>query len=518
MSKRITRQQYLDTVVQKLQDPKVDSMLRYGPLGDKTATPLRDDVGMSVTFSNILQTATNLYDRCGGDLFAGALATNFSQVSYGDVSAVQTMGAVDVDIIALSSSLVPFLAIDRAMANPIDTIYFSDLVAVDQYGDPLNGGIAADGTVVGNFQAPINVNTSLLQTSFSETASGTSVTIAATSPIVPGSVNVTATVSGTAYSGSDITKDGKIYLVSEANAVLSAITTVNYKTGTIVVSGLASSDTVTGSYTNDSISDVGGSDVLKVRPEYRAVQLVTKPKSFIFQDNEATSMYMNRILANAAKVTGLTNYTTMQFTRLTNLYTENVNRDLIGTLVSMSAGKTWGTNNTLDVSGYSVASSFAETKNDKISQLFIDSASEFMSTSGVSPTVIVCGSKVASFLINIPLRFVAGPNAMTSLNGFIGTFNGIPVYRHNFIDQTADAATNGDDNNGTATYAHFYMASKLPDNSSGSIAFGEFLPLTRTATAQNFNNPLQNSTGWFSQVAAKSISNNLVNRGRLKLV
>lgn len=500
MAKRVTKQAYIDAVIQKLQDPKVDSALRYGPLGASTHTPLRDDLGMQVTFSNILQQAENLFDRCGGDVLAGALQTNFSQIGFGNVADVRTMGAIDVDILMLANSLVPFVAIDRAMADPIDTVWYSDLVLVDAYNDMAEGD-----TVVGNFQAPINVSTSLRAAAKLDNGSATlnlnggsyvAGSVSAEVILEKDGVQVTA-------KGRDVAKDGNIYFTA-INGVAPASGTIT-ESGSNITIAITAGDGYTlisggVSAIKDSMSNTSGDGIMKVRPEYKAVQLVSKPKQFIFQDNEATAMYMNRILARSAKVTGTASGQTLQFNRLANLYTEDVNRDLIRQLIWMSSNVEAST---LNVGDYTIASSFAETKNDKISQMVIDTCSEFLTRNGVAPSVIVADSKISALLINMPVRFIAGPNAMSQLNGFIGTFNGIPVYRHNFIDQVYAGSTEG----------HFFLSAKTPDNQSGSIAFGEFLPLTKTAQALNFNNPMQNSTGWFAQTAVQTVSKGLVGHG-----
>lgn len=527
MAKKVTKQGYLDAVAQKLSDPKINSMLRYGPMGaDFGGTPLRDDVGLQVTFSNILQLAENLFDRQGGDLLAGAIQTNFSQIGFGDVANVRTVGAVDVDIILQSNSLVPFLSIDRAMPNPIDTIYYSDLVTVDSYN-----GISAGGTVVGNFQAPINISTSLkFYNEASTVAEITSVSSTYTSEqiqkigVVPGSVVVKAISQNKAtyQIARDIPNNtgdgtGSLYWGPVKSTIDNSIVvggdqiltggTVNYNTG--AVSSIATTNTpslVTVSAMKNSWEETTGDGILKVRPDYKAVQLTTKPKQIIFQDNEATSVYMNRILAQASKVSGLTNYTTIQFGRIANLYTEDVNRDLIRNLIMMSNGVE---SFELNIGDYIINSSFAETKNDKVSQLVLDVSSDLMRRTGLAPTVIVVGTKVASVLMNIPIKFVPSAAASTTLNSFIGTFLGIPVYRHNYIDQTIDATIDGDN------LGNFYMGVKLPDNSAGSLAYGEYIPLSKTAEALNFNNPIQNSTAWFSQIGIKQIYPTLVGHGVL---
>jgi hypothetical protein len=96
----IKKQDYLDTVATKLINSQ--AFLAHGPLvndkGEGLGTPLRDEIGVSVSFSNILNIAENFYGaRQGRDVVADyteAAVTNFSGgESYGNVSLVQTMGA-----------------------------------------------------------------------------------------------------------------------------------------------------------------------------------------------------------------------------------------------------------------------------------------------------------------------------------------------------------------------------------------------------------------------------------------
>jgi len=93
------------------------------------------------------------------------------------------------------------------------------------------------------------------------------------------------------------------------------------------------------------------------------------------------------------------------------------------------------------------------------------------------------------------------------LNGYVGSFDGMPIYRHNVLDQLETGSGN----------ANFYMGCKLADNSSGTLVFGEFLPLVQTSTIGDFSNPFQKSTGWFSQVGHRVIQGSLVSHGVVKL-
>lgn len=504
---RITKQSYIDAVSQKL--VKAKDLLMWGPCA-RTGLPLRDETGVAVTFSNLLSIASNHYDRTGGmDVVADAIVNasnnaqqNFSGESYGDVSKVQTMGAIDVSLILQANSLIPFLAVDRAMSNPVDTIYYCDMLAALDSGAGA-GGVNPGDTVSGNFVPP-NSNVRLGPASRTLTTAsvpgGTTTEVYAFGTYLdPGSIQITITSGATTYTGQDFNKDGNLFF--SGGAITSG--TVDYTGGNVTINGLTTGMSVTASVILDTDKDSSGSNILKIRASHIPTQLVSRPKQFIFEEDEHANMYMNRIMAVANKVGGLSDYRDLYFGRLTNMYIDDVNRDLLRLIVSLGSGVT---PIPCDLSGYTASGSFAPTKHDQVAQFFINLRTDFIQRTGVPASVMVCGSTAGALLEDHPTKWVAGPNYYTQLNGFIGTFNGVPVYRHNYLDTLE-----------TPKYATYYLAAKLPDNSSGTLVFGEFLPLVQTSTIGNVANPMQKSTGWFSQVGSIAIQNTLVSKGLIHL-
>lgn len=501
MSKRITRQAYLDAVAQKIDASK--TYLQYGPLDPESSQPLRDEKGLITTFSNIMDVATNHYDFTQGfamrdDCVAQNVA-NFSGgddgETYADVSLVQTMGAIDVTILTQAQSLIPFLAVDRAMSDPVDTIFYANILAINTAG-----GVNANDEVMPNFAPPNpNVNLGPATNSLTVTASTTTASVNFSEYLTPGTVQVSVVRSGTTYVGQDYAKNQTIYF--PGTVALSA--TVNYNTGLVSLAETANGDVITVTALQDVGADTSGSNILKVRAEHIAIQLTAVPKQFIFEENEPANMYMNRIAAKAAKAGAITDYRDLHFQRLTNMYIENVNRDLIRILVTLGAAVTPVN---LNLAAYSVGGSFAMTKDDLVAKFFIDLRTDFLSRTNTPGTVVVTGTQGGALLESHQTKWVPAPNYYSQMNGFIGTFNGVPVYRHNLLDVLA-----------TAGQADFYVGAKLPDNSSGTMVFGEFLPLVQTSTIGNYTNPMQKSTGWFSQVGSIPIQAGLVSHGVVKL-
>jgi hypothetical protein len=499
MARKISEDQYVSTVVGKLE--RATNWLRYGPCPEDGA-PLRDHKGLEQTFSNIINIAKNLYLSKGRNMneeidpFAQQLA-NFSNsggAGYADVSNVTTLGAIDVTILLLANSLVPFLAIDRSMANPADTIYFQNLVAVTG-----TGTVAAGDVVQGNFTPPNTaVTTGPSNLTVSATASGASLAVDYNEYLVPGTVSVTITNnSAQSFTGKDFQADGVIYFNG-----ITAPTTVNYITGIVTVaSGLSAGFVVSTTALLDATKDEAGTNILRIKSQFTNIQLQTQPHQFVFEENEAANMYMAKISQNASRVSGLGDDRSVAFGRLANLYIEDINRKLLQILVP--AGALAAVQVALNLSTYTLTS-FAETKNDLISKFFIDLRTQFIASCNVPASVMVTGTRGASELQNHPTKFTPGPNFYTQLNGFIGTFDGVPIFRSNYLDSLESSTT-----------ATFYMAAKTPDNASGLMAYGEYLPLTQTSTVGNYNNPMQKATGFFSQVGVQLITGLAVARGIL---
>jgi hypothetical protein len=500
----VTKQDYLDAVAQKLVACK--GLLSHGPVVDKDKKPIgnpfRDDIGVSVSFSNVLSIAENFYNaRNGQDVVANytqSAITNFSGgETYGDVSQVQTVGAIDVTIVLLTQSLIPYLAVDRSMNNPVDTIYYANIIA-----DSTAGGVSAGDTVIGNFAPPnanVNLGPALYQQSITAGAVTTTETFNVNQYIVPGTVNIQLLRGGVSYTISDVKKDQILYCNG-----LAIPGTVNYTTGVIILtSGVAQGDVITVNALQDVGADSSGAQILKLRPQHTPVQLVSSPKQFIFNENEAANMYMNKMMAIASRAGGVTDYRALHFGRLTNAYIENINRDLLNALIKIGNAVN---PILLNLGQYAVGGSFSMTKDDVITKFFIDMRSDLLSRTNTPASVCVTGTQGASLLQSVKDRWVAAPNFFTVQNGYVGTFDGMPVYRHNLLDVLQSAGN-----------ADFYMGCKLADNSSGTLVYGEYLPLVQTPTYGNVNNPIQRATGWYSQVGTQVIQSGLVAHGVVTL-
>jgi len=505
MNNKHTLQEYMNAVDGKLH--QAAPWLKKGVLQDRGN--IRDDMGLMHTFSNIKDIAATMWTLNKGRDFVAEEISNFSGAGYSDVSQVSTIGAIDITIITLSTSIIPYLCIDRSMANPVDTIYYSRLVA-DGASEGLTDGV----DVVPNLGAP-NVGSTLGGAKTVTQAAATSGAISTAVDIIPGTIVVTAVQSGNTFTGTDSGSNGLInfspIFVSNApvafvgSIYIGAAGVVNYRTAVITSAGMTSGTTLSVTFLTDQSSSTSGTGLTKVKPVWSPTQLVTRPKQIILEQNALAQANINKILANSASVGIGADYTNIHFTRISTLYTEIVNQDVINQFVALTDAAV----SEIDLTNYNLsgtAQAFSLTKDDIVVRFIINMKSTFRKYNWIDPTVILTGTRGAAELESnnsgkwVPLTGIPGTQ-----NGVCGTWDGMPVFRHSHIDSID-----------TNQYVHFYMAAKQPDNKAATLAFGEFLPLIQTPVVGNFANPLQTAISFYSQVGSKVILPTLFKKGRIK--
>lgn len=535
----VSRKDFIHVIGEKANANK--DLLTYGALGQKMGIKVRDDSGLMHTFSNIYEIANNQYDNNGAhDWVAGGINSNFSASGYSDVSSVTTMGAIDVTIRILAKSLVPHVAVDRALADPKATVYYMNLVATNNVN-----GVKAGDTVVDNF-APIEAP-SLFSQTVKSVATGPELTsdgvvLNLSTLIVPGKVHVRLIKDGDpaknweeaasgkegTYSvihGFDYKSDGVI-VIGGAEVTGS----ISYKgtdgtAGQVTLKGdLTKWDTVVVEAEEDctSITDANtdGDAQLTIKPVWESITLETRPKIINLQQNIHANAVIQKIQARAALLGATANYTALAFNRITSVYMEDVNQDCIKHIVKMAHSDVNKDVKVefLDLSQYKNNKLVArnETLEHLVLRFFVNMTADFLQRTGLQPTVAICGTRGACELMTNLSKFVPSETFNTQQNGFAGTYNGIPVFRHILIDrleerQFSEAAGF---RKGTAqNVATFYLATKQLDNNCGSLVLGEFLPLTQLSTTSNFANLTQVASGFFSQIGITPIQEKLVKKG-----
>lgn len=507
---KISQSEYLNAVRAKLRNPVTRTLLTFG--NTKGVGPaIRDEEGLQRTFSTILKSAENLFALTDGrDDFARHVQNFSNNQGYQAVADVKTVGAIDLTILALSSSLIPFICVDRPMDMPDATLYYNNLVALNNAG-----GVSAGEVVSGNFTPPnrkVNLGSVFTDAVPQLPNDGSTVVIVADKEILKRSIEVVLNVednSGTViktFTGKDYNGDGQILFVPEAYGYISGAV-ADYTTGdgnsaqieVITRNGVPNRITGSVRYQIDSTRTLTGENVLKVAPQWVGVTLNTQPQNIIVEDNLANRMFM----AKANTVAGSKqNVNDTLFTRTKNAFIEYLNNMVLMEMIAHC--NSVSQNIELDLSTYSV-SDFATTKNDLITLFISNIIAKYQGITGLLPTSIITGSYGVSLLSSVPVMWQANPDVAQGINGLAGYFNGMPVYRHNRL------------NGGSALEVEFYMVAKLPDNSSGSMIYGEFLPLTSTGVVSNFQMPTNISNGYFAQSGVKTVMDALIIKGLVHL-
>lgn len=486
----LTQKAYLNAVETKLNDPITKRLMQFGSLS-KDARRIRDEVGMRDARNLVMTSARNLFDATEGRDEVARTVQNFSatDAGYNTVADVKTLGAIDVTILYLCNSLVPYVCMDRALDTPDATIYYNNLIALNNVG-----GVQKGEVVMGNFSAPnlrVDLGSSVTLSGDTVPADGIEFGI----KVIPGTVSVDLKdADGKVVAhGQDYASDGNIYFPVTAGVTKAE---VNYETGKVSITATGANG-FTAVAERDQTASNADDSILRVTPDYVPTQIHTEPKSIIVENNIQSKMYMKKISATAGSNRDMVEDA---FSRTKNVMLEYTN---VLVLSKIKAACT-APSSVLDFSDYD-ASKFASTKADMV-QLFMGALkARFLARSGIEPTAIITGSYGVTLLSSIPGLWTKNPDVPSGPNGLAGYYDNMPVFRHNLI------------NNGVSTIAEIYMVCKLPDNSSGSAIFGEFLPLTGTGAVSNFQVPMKIAEGYFCMNGVKIVSPNLIIKGLIKL-
>jgi len=327
-----------------------------------------------------------------------------------------------------------------------------------------------------------NINSWITATA---TLTGAEITVALAKKVVPGSLTLTFTDDSTGNTYT-MTDDRQGNLVGVAGYLASG--TVTYTTGSVVFQiGAVFTPGVGDTYSIKAIEDVSGTPEFggtpnghnRFKTDLQYFQLNTLPDMLIGESNLVS-------MAAMQKSTGIDPMTFLG-TKLTELFTKVINRNLISALVNGYTG------NTYEIDMATMAPSYNDYRSSLdffASELInVDTALATKSVKGVKATCYVVGTEVGNFFRKTKLIGTFVENKATNyINDLIGTYDGIPVLQH------VDLAT-------TEGYAiHKTLGGEL-----APVARGIFLPLTNTPTVANYNQPTQVATGVFYQEQQKSI-------------
>lgn len=476
--------EYVQQIALKLEQAQKDGMF-------SETLKVRDEEGIMQCFSRLLETASTYYFQDPRKTQDPAIAmANFSMnnstgssLGVSGAANLATMDAMDISIAAAVFSLIPYLAIERDMTSSSTNISYQDIVA--EYA---NGDLAAGETVLGAFQAP---NTKLNMALPTKTGTSTNDSDAATTLTLNlGTAIIPESISAQLISSSDVVStgfdhNGTLYFTGST----AIVSTVNYKTGVISAIDVPAGYTLSVAANIDSTSDTSGTSILTVTPEYTNVLLTATPQLMIFKDNSLKNAYLNKLNVKLAGTNAALDYGQVAIGKLVAIYVHYVNRLVVN--ASISAGQTTYAKEvadglspvTTDISAYTgsgAGTGYADTKFDYIKSFIIELNQRSLDTCGKGITAILTGAKGANKLASCP-DFVKSAD-FQELNAMIGTYDGIPVIRHQNINkiEPLDKKT-----------AYFFGVYKDPSGSAAPVAFGEFLPVQVSDKVANYNNPTQ---------------------------
>ena len=491
----LSLQQYVNKVATKLQNGKKSGMF------DATLK-VRNEEGVMQTFSRLLQTAENYY--CSDPTFSKdpAKATiNFSKQHFATLqpgcplgvsgATQRTMDAMDISIAGAVFSLIPYLAVERDMSASATSISYQDLVAEYAHGD-----IAQGETLLGTFTAPsTKINMAMPIETLDVTASGSGdTTVEFNTAIMPESVTILSNEGSGDKKVVGFDRNGKLYFDGVAGAG-----TVDYHSGTVTFTTVPEGN-IQVAVNLDATSDETGRTILTVTPKYETTMLVATSQLLLFKDNALKNAYLNKLNIKLAGTGATVDYGAMAISKLVNLYITYINNLVVNGILGAWDGEVAAT---ADISGYDVSDK-ASTKYDIIKNLIIELNQAQMDKTGRGITAILTSSRGVNKLSASP-DFVKSAD-FNELNAMVGTYDGIPVIRHQLV--TAQEGSN-------SKKAIFYGIYKDPAGSAAPIAFGEFLPVTTSEKVANYNNPTQVAQSMYSWCGVATIVPGLVSRAEL---
>lgn len=503
---------YVSTIANKLAAAREEGMF------DDTFK-VRNDEGIMRSFSRLLETATQFFfEDPSGDKDPARAVVTFSAATEKAMGAPlgvsgapqETLDAMDISIAAAVFSLIPYLAIERDMTASSTSFTYQDLIA-----EFAQGNVNAGEAVLGSFIAPnskVNLSLPTKTITVDTTAeSGASTQKAEfTTPIMPESLSIVVkTVSGQTETvvATGFDRGGKAYLSGSSNFPI----TVDYRNGVVDMTGVPNGLKVSLIANLDSSADSTGSSILTITPSYKTKVLTAVPQQLVYKDNQLKNAYLNKLNVKLAGTNAAIDYGSMAVGKLINIYIHYVNRMVV--LETLAAGNAtaaaYGTGNEIkaDISAYTAQTSFADTKYDIIKNLIIALNQRSLDKTGRGITCILTSSRGVNKLAAAP-DFVKSAD-FNELNAMVGTYDGIPVIRHQSVAgmEPSDGKT-----------AYYYGIYKDPAGEAAPIAFGEFLPVTTSVPVANFNNPSQVAQSLTAYCGVVRVVDELCNRAELKFL
>ena len=482
------------------------------PISEVTNRKVRTEKGLVHTFNLLAKSAENAYytlpTRGGTDSVDAMFHTFSNTPGMEGVRNVNTITALDVTIASITKSFVPFLAIERGMDSDSVNIYYRNIVAINNAAGMLEGE-----TVIGNFTSPLNklnLGNQVVDSGWID-GSGGAEQVDFAVPIIPGTIKIVSVDKATKlvvnYSAEDLKKDGTLQGTPGVGTLeTQPAITIKYKTGQIDITKVAATASYKVIAVIDTTGEKDGANTLKITTKMANSLLVSENIRLINQESIEDINFINKIQAQIKIGGAKLDYAALGLKDLTSLYIQYINSKLINSVITANGAAKHAE---VDISGYAVAASSADTKDNFVNKFMIDLNQSMLSASGLGTTCYLVGPRAANLLMNVRDRFKALPSAFDDLNSVIGSYDNIPVLRHNMVDAW-------DQSNIGSGKCSVYGIYKDPNNESGALAYGEFLPMYMSSTSINYDNPSQFSRSLFAQNGVSVISKEVMKRGEIQ--
>lgn len=462
--------------------------------------------GFSETAHRLLEANKNLlFSELNGEAYSAtdSIYRGFSEApGLNDVSNVKAMDAIDISIMATMQSIIPYLAAERAMSKPVDLIYFQKLVNTN-----VAGGFPKTGMDVVNPFSPLSNLINLGKSGGAKTeefeGAGADKELTFTTPIAKKSVTITATKGEgddkITVVGRDKDGDGIIYW-NRSGAADSA--TVDYNESKISIANAVTGFTFSVSFDVDKTSELDGKNTLKVKAKTEKVEVEAEPNRIILESSFEDNAYMNKMTYDLQNVGLSMDFGKRALRQLLDAYVHYIDLQVVAAAANTAVENGIGAK--LDLTKYSLATSQASTKNDKINEFMLELDNALLKQSGKGPTAYFVDTDAARILANNPMNFTSNSNYNSYINGVIGTYRNIPVVRHNALDGSLGSGV-----------AFVGVVHKTADGQAAPVVYAEYLPPYSVRPALNYNNPAQFSSGLFSQSKAQKIVQQLAAYGAI---
>lgn len=414
---------------------------------------------------------------------------------------LQTVSAIDITLQVLIYSFLPWLAIERTMDSSTVTASWRSAVSLNDAG-----GVNKGEGLIGQF-APENSKMNLFTPvkTLSETGSGAQVVLNFGSQLYKGTVLVTLTKAGKEIVGKDY--NGIVAFPGDTTSFL-----VDYEAGT-----LTSADTISADYTinANAMIDMWASStnpqVIRSTLKMNSVQLVSRETGIVMEDSVDRIMFILKTLDEAGDQLSYEAYMSQMMYDLYLAFVNNLLMIGIHTRAAQLEGSQELKDYTVDLSSYgSQIIADPSRKYDELATLTEGLNAHMLATANCGVTCWVVGSKICKLMSADKFRFKKSDTYHTQMNTLAGTYDGIPVLRHEYIDSLIDGAD-------TEGYGNIFGVYRDPNGEAGFMMYGEFLPIHTTDNVYNFANPLQFAKALCSQIGTKIIEEKCCVRGKFRV-